>query len=249
MPPWKHKSVAEQYRAEGNVELAQVNEESAQYFETHLSEMLEEARTLWTREAEMVKDAIPPQDVANIAGTWLEQVYGVELGDTPLQLQFSHNEKEPLSWTVLLEKEELQQASIAINALTGSIANAVYIYPQEEQEVLAAEPLPEGAVPQKKDGLVYGYDLSGLSAEALAAYRKEAERIVALDAVSGVEGGTGWTVETEVSDMGTGVTVDYVIAHVRYANGKTARLQRLFPQGKEDYPGRLWVYMAGEGVV
>ncbi len=247
---------AQQFRAEGNAELEALNEESARYLEEHLDEFVQEKRENLEREAEAVKDAIPPQEAANIAGRWIEQVYGIPLNDRILNTTFNaysdpeaKNNEHPYTWMFMLPEDEMRtQAYLAIDALTGRVLETGVGLTAEEERAVKAQPLPEGAGTWQPNGVMCGYDLSNLSAEMLAAYQKEAEQIVALDAVSGPEGGAGWSVKMEVGDLGTGGGNDYVAAHVRYANGKTAFLRRLCPQGEAEYPGRLWAYTAGEAV-
>lgn len=238
---------ADHYREQGDTEQAERLEQQARQSREELEIHLADARRQLEREAELAKDAIPAQEAANIAGVWMEQAYGMEIGDTPLELSLHYVEEKPTAWTVAYPHEEKTAnnptlARVYVDALTGSVLIARYDPEQEQIDTQRAQPLPQGAAIRENGDI----DLSGLSEDALASYLAEARQIVGLDAVSGVEGGVGWTVEMDVD---TKYSSHSLKARIRYANGKPGLLTRRFPQGKDEaYPARLWFYVSDERV-
>ena len=240
---------ADHYREQGDTEQAERLEQQARQSREALETDLADARRQLEREAELAKDAIPAQEAANIAGVWMEQAYGMEIGDTPLQLSLDYRGEKPTAWIVNCDRKEdaahnmvSARAYVFIDALTGSVLIARYDPEEEQIEAQRAHPLLQGAAIRENGDI----DLSGLSEDALASYLAEARQIVGLDAVSGVEGGVGWTVEMDVD---TNYSSHSLKARIRYANGKPGLLTRRFPQGKDEaYPARLWFYVSDESV-
>ena len=116
---------ADHYREQGDTEQAERQEQLARQSREELETNLADARRQLEREAELAKDAIPAQEAANIAGVWMEQAYGMEIGDTPLELSLHYVEEKPTAWTVAYPHEEKTAnnptlARVYVDALTGS---------------------------------------------------------------------------------------------------------------------------------
>ncbi len=111
-----------------------------------IEQEVEAMRKLWAREAAL-DPVVSAQEAANLAGTLMEKMYGLDLAGMPLELVLTKSSEPgtPLVWNIVQRQPEESGAGLdlQLDATTGEVMAVSYQPSENEQQAMAAaEPLP-----------------------------------------------------------------------------------------------------------